>query len=181
MSITIREARSLIRKATRRVPQGESISHLNITPMMDMMTILLVFMIMSASVATSSQTLKDIILPTSSTNAPPPEEAVGVVIGKTTILVEGKPVVDVVNGDVPASEKANGKYGSQVEKLTNILTKHQSRLKKIAQAKGIDPSREMTIIADRDTPYRLLFTVLYSAGKAEFQQYRMIVLRSSAE
>jgi len=45
MSFTQREARSIIRKAVARVPEGEEIRHLNIMPMMDMMTILLVFLI----------------------------------------------------------------------------------------------------------------------------------------
>ena len=42
MSFSQREARALVRKAVARVPEGESIRHLNIMPMMDMMTILLV-------------------------------------------------------------------------------------------------------------------------------------------
>ena len=42
MSFTQREARRIIRKAVGRVPEGEEIRHLNIMPMMDMMTILLV-------------------------------------------------------------------------------------------------------------------------------------------
>ena len=32
------EARSMVRKAVKRVPEGEEIRHLNIMPMMDMMT-----------------------------------------------------------------------------------------------------------------------------------------------
>jgi ADP-ribose pyrophosphatase YjhB (NUDIX family) len=42
MSFTTREARGIIRKAVGRVPEGEEVRHLNIMPMMDMMTILLV-------------------------------------------------------------------------------------------------------------------------------------------
>ena len=52
MSFTQREARTIVRKAVGRVPEGESIRHLNIMPMMDMMTILLVAFIFQ--MATSS-------------------------------------------------------------------------------------------------------------------------------
>src|SRR5262249_747223 len=46
MSFTVREARAMIRKAVRRVPEGETaIAALNLTAMMDMITILLIFLI----------------------------------------------------------------------------------------------------------------------------------------
>jgi biopolymer transport protein ExbD len=35
----------------------------------------------------------------------------------------------------------------------------------------------LTIIADKTTPYRLLTEVMYTAGKAEFQKYRLVVLQ----
>ena len=49
MSFTQREARRIVRKAVGRVPEGEEIRHLNIMPMMDMMTILLVAFIFQAA------------------------------------------------------------------------------------------------------------------------------------
>ena len=59
--ISPREARSIIRKAKRRVPHGEDVSHLNITAMMDMMTIIVVFLIKSVAVNNPPPT--DIQLP----------------------------------------------------------------------------------------------------------------------
>lgn len=177
MSISVREARSIIRKAKRRVPEHESVSHLNLTAMMDMMSILLVFMIKSMATQTSAMTIKDITLPNSSTKAPPPEEAVMITIARSAILVEGDPVVEVLNGDVPPSEKTQGKYGIEIGKLKEILTKHHTRIKKLSAGQGVEDPREVTIIADMETPYRLLASVMYSAGQAEFAQYRMIVLR----
>ena len=50
MSISVSEARSLIRKAKRRVPEHDNITHLNLTAMMDMMSILLVFMIIIGAI-----------------------------------------------------------------------------------------------------------------------------------
>ena len=177
MSITVREARSIIRKAKRRVPEHEAISHINLTAMMDMMTILLVFMIKATASQTSTLNLGEITLPNSKTRMPPPEEAVGVTIAKTAILVEGEPVVAVKGGDVDASEKKSGTFGIEITKVKDLLNKHHTRVKKIAQARGEEPTQELTIIADKDTPYRLLVSVIYSAGQAEFKNYRLIVLR----
>lgn len=177
MSITLREAKAIIRKAKGRVPEGESISHLNITPMMDMMTILLVFMIKSATAQTSSLDLGNVALPSSSTRMPPPEEAVKVTIAKSAILVEGDPVVAVKNGDVDSSEKSQGSFGIEIQKLRLRLSQHLTRVKKIHASRGEEAPSELTVIADKDTPYKLLVSVIYTAGQAEFRNYRMIVLR----
>ena len=109
---------------------------------------------------------------------PPPEEAVQVTIARTAILVEGVPKVAVKNGDVDASEKKAGSFGIEITQVKDELTKHHTRVKKIAQARGEEPTQELTIIADKETPYRLLWSVIYSAGQAEFKNYRLIVLRT---
>ncbi|MFH0903265.1 MAG: biopolymer transporter ExbD [Pseudomonadota bacterium] len=178
MSISLREARSIIRKAKKRVPEGESVGHLNITPMMDMMTILLVFMIKSSTSQTGTLDLGDVALPPSSTQMMPPEEAVKLTIAKSAILVEGEPVVAVKNGDVDPSEKTQGSFGIEIGKLQTRLTQHHTRVKKISEYRGQEAPSELTVIADKNTPYKLLVSVIYSAGQAEFKNYRMIVLRT---
>src|SRR3989337_509222 len=105
MSIGVREARSLIRKARRRVPEGEAITHLNIVSMMDMMTIPLVFMIKSLA-PPSEMDMRAVPPPQSSTRMTVPESATSVTIAKTAILVEGAPIVAVKNGDGGGSAKA---------------------------------------------------------------------------
>src|SRR5579885_3582681 len=132
MSISHKEARSLIRKAKRRVPEGESITHLNITAMMDMMTILLVFMIKSATSSASTMNLRDVALPQSSTQLAPPEESVVVTIAKSAILVEGEPVVAVKDGDVDPADKTEGQFGILIGKLQFKLAQHHTRIKTIA-------------------------------------------------
>src|SRR5512140_2938782 len=111
MAISFREARSIIRKAKKRVAEGEDVTHLNIVSMMDMMTILLVFLIKSATSQTGALDIAaDVSLPSSTTNRPPPEEAAKVTIARSAILVEGDPVVTVKAGDVDASEKKQGAF-----------------------------------------------------------------------
>lgn len=178
MSISVREARAIIRKAKRRVPEGENISHLNITPMMDMMTILLVFMIKSMASQTSALSLNDAVLPVSTTREPPPEEATTIIIGRENILIDGKPIVKVKNGDVDASDKSEGSLGIEIFKVKEELTKHHARIAAIAKAgEKVNPD-ELTIIADKETPFRLLSSVMYTAGQAEFSEYRLIVVRN---
>ncbi len=117
-------------------------------------------------------------LPPSTTRKAPPEDATSVIIAKSAILVEGEPIVAVKNGDVDPSEKTEGQFGIEVGRLTTMLKAHHTRIKKIAAFRGEEPSNELTIIADKETPYRLVYSVMYSAGQAEFQNFRLIVIRN---
>jgi biopolymer transport protein ExbD len=187
MSFTLREARAVIRKARRRVPEGDNISSLNLTAMMDMMTILLIFLIMTMAISTSPLTVA-VALPPSSTQAPEPEPSKTVTIAKEAILVEGVPVVKVLNGDVSTGERTEGQFGSEITKLREVLSAHHEGLYKLS-APGEEPAHELTIIADKDIPYRLLYSVMYTAGQASakshpngpgFTKYRLIVLRGES-
>ena len=109
MSFTQREARRIVRKAVARVPEGEEIRHLNIMPMMDMMTILLVAFIYQAAVSSTQLTAGTVTLPKSLSDDDLPEGASTVIITRTGIVVsagkEAKSIVSVSNGDVDAAEK----------------------------------------------------------------------------
>lgn len=179
---TQREARTLIRKAVARVPEGESIRHLNIMPMMDMMTILLVAFIFQLSTNTLDVIASNV--PRTDSDAPLPEKSWTLVITTTGVLVEGKTIVPVANGDVDPGQKEGGSLGIKIPLLTSYLAAlHGEEIRNI-QAKGGDPSKspppELLVIADRTTPYHLLVEVLFSAKQKEagFKHFRMIVQKN---
>jgi biopolymer transport protein ExbD len=184
MSFTQREARGLIRKAINRVPEGESIRHLNIMPMMDMMTILLVAFIFQMATSALELEAGTVELPRTATDAPLPEKAWTLVITPNGITVEGKSIVSVNNGDVDPSEKEGGSQGIKIPRLTNFLSSlHQEELKDM-QRKGLDPAKapppELLIIADRTIPYHLLIEVMFSAKQKEagYKHFRLIVQKN---
>ncbi len=186
MSFTTREARGVVRKAVKRVPEGEAVRHLNITAMMDMMTILLVTFIFQASVTSNELTASQVKIPDSITSEPMPETTGEVIITTTGIVVfDGKDAFSIVavrNGDVDPSEKEGGALGVKIPKLTQFLGNfrqaQESALK--ARAKEI-PIPELMIIADRTTPYRLLVQVIFSAKQKEagYKRFRLIVTKHS--
>jgi len=185
MSFTQREARSLIRKAVARVPEGEEIRHLNIMPMMDMMTILLVAFIFQAATSATALTANAVSLPKSLTDDELPEGASTLIITKTGIVVEGKSIVSVNNGGVDASEKEGGAQGIKIPRLTNFLAALHAQEEVTRRSKpGYDPAKapppELLIIADRTTPYRLLLEVMFSAKQKEagYKHFRLIVQKS---
>ena len=185
MAFTQREARRLIRKAVQRVPEGEEIRHLNIMPMMDMMTILLVAFIFQAATSATALTAGTVTLPKSLSNDELPEGASTLIITKTGIVVEGKSIVSVNNGDVDAAEKEGGTQGIKIPRLTNFLAALHAQEEALHRSKpGYDPAKapppELLIIADRTTPYRLLLQVMFSAKQKEagYKHFRLIVQKS---
>jgi biopolymer transport protein ExbD len=189
VSFTQREARTIVRKAVGRVPEGENIRHLNIMPMMDMMTILLVAFIFQISTNALDVIAGTVSLPRTETDAPLPKKSWTLVITPTGVVVEGKSIVSVANGDVDPAEKEGGSLGIKIPRLTNYLgALHSEEIKKL-QAAGKDPAKEpppeLLVIADRNTPYRLLVEVMFSAKQKEtgagfkpFQHFRLIVQKN---
>lgn len=178
------QARSLIRKAVKRVPEGEEIRHLNIMPMMDMMTILLVAMIFQAASA-ATMSVGDVDLPGSESHEEVPEGATTITIAKSGILVEGKQIVAVTNGAVDSSEKKGGSLGIQILRLSGVLGAMRREYEQAQTAVGkFDPAAipEVFIVADKDIPYRLLFEVIASAraDEAGFKRFRLIVLEDGS-
>jgi biopolymer transport protein ExbD len=185
MSFSTREARSIIRKAVKRVPEGEEIRHLNITAMMDMMTILLVTFIFQASVTSNELTASQVKMPESLSSEPMPETTGEVIVTTTGIVVfDGNNALQIVavrNGDVDASEKDTGALGVKIPKLTSYLGTfrqiQEAGLKQHGQP--IPDPPELMVIADRTTPYRLLVEVIASAKdkQAGYKRFRLIVTK----
>jgi biopolymer transport protein ExbD len=157
---------------------SDEVSYLNITAMMDMMTILLVFMLISFTTQTSNITQSDQLALAASGTAKEVVESVSVTLTKSAILVEGKPVVSVHGGAIDASDKQSGDVnGLVITPLLNALAERATLDKRIAQLKSMPFEGAATIIADKTTPFRLLTEVMYTAGEAEYKKYRLIVLQ----
>jgi hypothetical protein len=83
-------------------------------------------------------------------------------------------VVTLQNGQIPASML----QGRLVTPLDRALRREVDKLKLIASRNPAAPfSRELSVIGDRRIPYDLLLTVLYTAGQAELENYRFVVLQ----
>ena len=178
--ISSRQARALVRKAIKRVPEGEEIRHLNIMPMMDIMTILLVAFIFQAAVGAAAVTAGSVDLPSSVSQEPMPEAASIIILSPEAIRVEDQQIVAVRNGDVDPSQQEGGTHGVAIPKLTRFLAawRQSNEADMHAQGKPVPEIPEIMIIADRSIPYRLLYQVIYSAKQKEagYKRFRLIVL-----
>ena len=182
-TIDARIARQTTRRMRRKVEEeAEEISFLNIMPMMDMMTILLVFLLKQFSVQQLSLDAPPGLKLPASTSRLSPQPAVNIMITETAIVIEGDAVVRVQNGAVdPMWKRESG--GHAITPVVNALSKHRARLAKLSRMQNNASDGEQGGIAigmaARKTPYRLLTEVLYSAGQAEFNSYRLVTLRQA--
>jgi biopolymer transport protein ExbD len=170
-----RKLRNLRRK--KREEEGE-IEDLNITPMLDMMTIILVFLIKSFSASGVSVSLTDnLVVPGSSTRLEP-IEAVTVTITSTDIAVGEKKVAELEPCAVPA-RFTNPAAPLIITPLKEALDKEVERQKFMAKFNKEHPFEGLlSVVGDKHTCYRVLFSVLATAGQAELANYKFIVLKN---
>src|SRR5262252_7900167 len=163
---TVVKYKAALRKAIRRNAREPEVDFLNITAMLDLMTIILVFLLksMAASSASIPQS-KDLTLPDSIVVTEAAQEGVVIIISKTQILVgdDPNPVVllpsreQLSQSGVDSRYKRSGPNDLYIVPLANALSHARDTDKAIRAAKGLDPSSsEAVIVADTTTPYRLL-------------------------
>jgi len=172
-----RDFRRARRKA--RESAGE-IKELNITAMMDMMTIILVFLLKSYSASSLAVNLSDELkLPASSTQVQP-QENINVTISMKEVTVNDRAAVKVENGAIPPGYKEQGRADAfYVGAIYDALKKEVDKQKYIAQYNQSAPfTGRVNVIADRRIPYRTLMEVLYTAGQAELGEYKFMVLKN---
>ncbi len=181
-------AKELTRQEVRKYLNGfrrkmDEIEHqdLNIVPMMDMMTILLVFLIKSMTASAENTSLDaDLQMPRSVTSTEA-RGALNVQVTANWILVEGQKVVPIKRGKVDPADKRDGETGFSITKLYEEMKKQSEREKKRASITGDKFSGELTLMAHYNTPYRLILEVLYTAGEAEYGKYRLLVMAPTKE
>jgi biopolymer transport protein ExbD len=178
--------KAALRKAKRKNAREPEIDFLNITAMLDLMTIILVFLLKSlASSAGAIPQSDDLRLPQSVMTGEPSDEGVLVVVSKTQILVgeESTPVVtlpsraQLAQAGIDPKHKRSGANDLYIVPLANALQHARELDKAVRAAKGLDPATsEARVVADKTTPYRLLIEVLYTLGQSEFGKYHLMVL-----
>ena len=165
---------ALARKKRKERDAAGEIRELNIIAMMDMMTIILVFLLKSYAASAISLTQSEDIKPPISSTRAVPKDTVAVTITPKDILVGDRVVVQLQNGQIPARQLS----GRLVIPLDQALRREVDKLKSIAARNPTAPfSHELSVIGDRRIPYDLLLTVLYTAGQNELENYRFVVLQ----
>jgi len=182
--------KAALRKAVRKNAKDAEIDFLNITAMLDMMTIILVFLLKNASASNAAPPQgEDLKLPKSIMLGNPKEEGIAIFISKTQIIVgeDPNPIVPLPSREALAQSGVDARFKGgdanslKIVPLLNSLQNLRQVDKAVRQAKGLDDKSEAVIIADANTPFRLIAEVLFTMGQAEFGKFHMMVLSGSAK
>jgi len=154
--------------------EGE-ITHLNITPMLDMMTIILVFLLKSFASSSADVNVSNLALPHSTTKLEI-EEALQLMITEDEILLDQKVITKLAgDGALRTEDLPEGINGYLVKPLYDALEARRDYFKRIEEFGGTQFVGRVAVIADKKTSYQTLFKVLYTAGRAEFGMFRLFV------
>jgi biopolymer transport protein ExbD len=171
----------MFRRARRKAREraGE-IKELNIVAMMDMMTILLVFLLKSYQASTLNVNMgADLTIPASTTQLKP-QENISVTISQVQLAVNDRPVLPLQNGTIPVRYKDGQRAEAfYVGSIYDALKKEVDKQKYIAQFNQNAPfAGRVNVIADKKITYRTLMEVLYTAGQAELGEYKFMVMKN---
>ncbi|RZV33518.1 MAG: biopolymer transporter ExbD [Chromatiales bacterium] len=144
---------------------------LNLVSLMDIFTILVFFLLVNSSDVQTLPNAKDMELPESIADKKP-EETVTILIGRTNILVQGTPVANIA--EVMATQ------GNDIPELREALLSQNDRVLR-REAKDDIAGREVTILGDKDIPYRLLKKVMATCTDSDYGQISLAVLQKSSE
>ncbi len=150
---------------------GDKSASLNMVSLMDIFTILVFFLLVSAANSDILPTPKDIKLPVSTADKIPKANVV-IMVGDTDILVQGKKVADV---------KSVIKNSSNVIKpLMEALKKQLDNDDGVEGAKRI-AKKGVTIMGDKDVPYLLIKKIMITSAAASFVDISLAVNKKAAD
>jgi biopolymer transport protein ExbD len=140
---------------------------LSLVSLMDIFTILVFFLLVNSAEIQTLEPPKSLSLP-ESVAQDRPRETVIVLVTKDTVFVQAEPVVSVADVD-----RADGVI---IAPLRRALKAQDDRA--LMRASATDPSaREITILGDRDVPYRVLKKVMATCTEADFGKLSLAVMQ----
>jgi biopolymer transport protein TolR len=142
-------------------------AHLNLIPMIDILSVLVAFLLVYSTEVEVIQNSKGVSIPESRIEVRP-KQSVVVMVTKDAVLVQGEWVASLAEVNDPRTEL--------VEPLRNVLQRPIAGLDAAARDLALT-SREVTVMADKDLPYEVLRKVLATCTAAAYGKISLAVLQ----
>ena len=155
------------KRMERRNEKGKKTIALNLVSLMDIFTILVFFLLVNSTEVEVLPNAKDIQLPESVAEEKARENVV-IVISDEKILVQGQPVADVATVMRQKDILIRGLKVALQQQTDRVLRKES--MDDIAD-------REVTILGDKDLPYKLLKRVMATCTAADYGQISLAVMQ----
>lgn len=165
----IKSARA--KRMERRHNRGKQGTALNLVSLMDIFTILVFFLLVNSSDVEVLPNAKEIQLPESIAETKA-KESVVILIGEEFIIVQGTPVANVAD--------VMNRSGNDIPELRQALQSQNDRVLR-KEAQDDIAGREVTIMGDKDIPYRLLKKVMATCTASDYGKISLAVLQKSSD
>lgn len=159
------------KRMDRRHLRAKKGGALNLVSLMDIFTILVFFLLVNSSEVEVLPNAKDIQLPQSIAEEKA-RETVIVLIGEKQILVQGKPIANVAD--------VMNLSGNIIVELKDALRRQSDRVLRRGASQEIE-NREVTIMGDKEIPYRLLKKVMATCTDADYGRISLAVMQKSSD
>jgi len=144
---------------------------LNLIALMDVFTILVFFLLVNSSSSDVLESPRSIKLPDSVVDSKP-RETVIILVTEEHILVQGHIVMlteDVINSKEAIMQPIKQRLIAQQKKIIGFKTKAIAR------------SKEVTILAHRELPFKLLKKVMASSTSAGYGKISLAVIQKASQ
>lgn len=167
----MRTARSIRKRGRKRKAQ---VFDLDITSLLDILVIMLVFLLQSTNSTGIIMTVpKGVELP-SSTSATPNNEGIIVQVSPTTIWVEDSEVL-TIDDDLRSKVDQGGR---RLIPLYNELVKRKEviKLSQRSSPQAKEFGGVVNLIVDKTVKYSFIKKLLYTCAEAGFKEYKFVVM-----
>lgn len=152
-------------KRNERRKRNQTMVDMNLVSLIDVFTILIFFLLSNSGGVETLPSPKAVLLPESVAEVSP-RETIVVVVSASEILVDGRKVANVA--DVLA---ANGDIIVPLQAELELLQSTKQVIRKENEAL----SKRITIMGDKDIPYRLLRKIMVTSARANFSDVSFAV------
>jgi biopolymer transport protein TolR len=142
-------------------------AHLNLIPMIDILSVLVAFLLVYSTEVEVIQNSKGVSIPESQIEVLP-RQSVVVMITKGALFVQGEKVASFAEVNDPSTKL--------VEPLRAVLQRPIAGLDAAARDAALT-SHEVTVMADKDLPYEVLRKVLATCTAAAYGKISLAVLQ----
>ncbi len=153
-----------LQKRAERKSRNQTMVDMNLVSLIDVFTILIFFLLSNSGGVETLPSPKAVQLPESVAQTPPRETLV-IVVSATEILVDGRKVAMVA--DVLGAE------GDLIAPLKAELELQAGRA--VVRPENEAQSKRLTIMGDKDIPYRLLRKIMFTSAQASFSDVSFAV------
>ena len=156
----------------RHHKRNKQVASLNMVSLMDIFTILVFFLLVSATDQEAMPSMKDIKLPEATSEAKPKTNIV-ILVSNDMIMIQGREVV--------SAKKAIRGRESVIPELLSALNDEAKRKVAIVKDEKTVKKRGVTIMGDKEIPYVLLKKIMLTCASTEFTNISLAVVSKQPE